>query len=743
MLRLFKPYLDKIKNALSNKERKMYADIILINEEGKFLTLLRSKSDAFEPSKWCLPGGTVDHSEDPITAAIRELKEETNLIVDIEDVEFYKKLEKGDCIIYYFIGSYQGGYTIPDIIEHEGFEWIYPDEIKDKDFILELKPFLMDIFKVEGGVALGDKINSALETLNKALDSGEIDADTYLNKINKLNIIKSNYESGGNLEKSLDEGLIADEEYLNLVKSKVYKNILVKNPKGIDFYRKQLVSAKWEKKENSVLMANDAIIRDNTDSYYHELKNKSIRFIEEDIASNTDGVKTPNNHPSDYRGQAERVIESTLNKFSEATDGKINTLLQLTKVCGGILDNSTLISTRFFETDNNLQFSVDTDKYTLNRSFDLENKSIIVNEHFANKSTENLIGTSILNNQTRFASEAGFKSLVCDAIRSPYNNGYYTWLMLGYIPVESQLFDERFSELIKNTKFSESDSYLDLLSSKEGRQFWADNGFTFKGVFDLEKDSISRMIFDKYISSRKIKIDIEKSEEERVLQYDIDESDIDIVTQFLQFSTDGDLDNIYQSVSEILKNSDAGSEEIKKDNDKGCLMFFPEIDIKTWKDSITNLLSQDIVLEYEFEPHITILYGFDDSKTDKERLMKLVESFVSKNPLDIQLLPLSYFRNDERDVLKVGIKDNNRNLEKLNNFIRINFPYENDYEFYSPHLTVAYIKSGEADKYKGNMFMDAGIENLSEGVFRYSDANKDKTTLYSNIVVSEDVVSDE
>ncbi len=44
MFRLFKDSINKIKNILS-KEKAIYADIILINEEGQFLTLLRRNSD--------------------------------------------------------------------------------------------------------------------------------------------------------------------------------------------------------------------------------------------------------------------------------------------------------------------------------------------------------------------------------------------------------------------------------------------------------------------------------------------------------------------------------------------------------------------------------------------------------------------------------------------------------------------------------------------------------------------------
>src|SRR5690606_11420911 len=126
-------------------------------------------------------------------------EEETNLTVDIDDVEFYKEIEKEDCIISYYIGSYYGeNNIILDPIEHQRAEWILPENLPNKKFLLDLGDFLKDAFSQE--VADSESLNKAFSNkildftniLNKALDSGGINDDQYLESLHKLSIIKSN-----------------------------------------------------------------------------------------------------------------------------------------------------------------------------------------------------------------------------------------------------------------------------------------------------------------------------------------------------------------------------------------------------------------------------------------------------------------------------------------------------------------------------------------------------------------------
>lgn len=189
--------------------------------------------------------------------------------------------------------------------------------------------------------------------------------------------------------------------------------------------------------------------------------------------------------------------------------------------------------------------------------------------------------------------------------------------------------------------------------------------------------------------------------------------------------------------SDFLKKFNS-EEDIKKGEEleilKGCLMLYPDINSDKWKQAVEKLIPDDIVIEYEFEPHITILYGFEDTKVNIERMQELVSIYIQQNPLSIQLGKVSYFRNEERDVVKIGIKDLNGSLYGLNSLIANNFPYQNDF-FYSPHMTLGYIKRGEGDRYIDQTIDpdEFGFLTLSTGNFLYSNSNKQKTLITSTI----------
>ena len=56
--------------------------VVLIEERGRVL-LGRRGPRSFQPGLWCLPGGFIEYAEDFLTAAVREVREETGLQVQI------------------------------------------------------------------------------------------------------------------------------------------------------------------------------------------------------------------------------------------------------------------------------------------------------------------------------------------------------------------------------------------------------------------------------------------------------------------------------------------------------------------------------------------------------------------------------------------------------------------------------------------------------------------------------------
>ncbi|MFO7872308.1 MAG: NUDIX hydrolase [Candidatus Undinarchaeales archaeon] len=95
---------------MADKHPKLAVDV-LVEENGKILLIKRN----FEPFKgnWALPGGFVEYGETVEQAAIRELKEETGIEVELEGIlgvySDPKRDPRGHIISVVFFGSKTGG----------------------------------------------------------------------------------------------------------------------------------------------------------------------------------------------------------------------------------------------------------------------------------------------------------------------------------------------------------------------------------------------------------------------------------------------------------------------------------------------------------------------------------------------------------------------------------------------------------------------------------------------------------
>ena len=60
--------------------------VVILITEGDRVLLGRRAESSYAPGKWCLPGGFIEFAEDFLTAALREVKEETGLDVEITSI---------------------------------------------------------------------------------------------------------------------------------------------------------------------------------------------------------------------------------------------------------------------------------------------------------------------------------------------------------------------------------------------------------------------------------------------------------------------------------------------------------------------------------------------------------------------------------------------------------------------------------------------------------------------------------
>lgn len=105
---------------------------IVLNNEGKMLTLFRTETAPTRPSTWDLPGGDLDFGEDAIQGITREIKEETGLTIgkvtpfDVEAVIN----PQGD---YWVTIAYFGSADKQQVqlsSEHSDYRWVTSSEFQ-------------------------------------------------------------------------------------------------------------------------------------------------------------------------------------------------------------------------------------------------------------------------------------------------------------------------------------------------------------------------------------------------------------------------------------------------------------------------------------------------------------------------------------------------------------------------------------------------------------------------------------
>lgn len=152
-----------------------------------------------------------------------------------------------------------------------------------------------------------------------------------------------------------------------------------------------------------------------------------------------------------------------------------------------------------------------------------------------------------------------------------------------------------------------------------------------------------------------------------------------------------DLLNIVSQSNNILK------EDITDKIEYGALLLF--LDIPNW-NKITSIIDKnDIYNEpgygIETEPHVTILYGFHNEVTAEE-VFDLYKLNIPLKSIEIHIKGISIFENPKFDVVKFDVESDI--LTKAHDIMK-DLPNTEDFSEYHPHITIAYVKHGEGQKY--------------------------------------------
>lgn len=76
------------------KRNKIPISVQLILENEDKILLMKRKNTGYEDGKYSLPGGHVEKNEEIRKALVREIQEEIGIHIDVQDVEFYKVMNR-------------------------------------------------------------------------------------------------------------------------------------------------------------------------------------------------------------------------------------------------------------------------------------------------------------------------------------------------------------------------------------------------------------------------------------------------------------------------------------------------------------------------------------------------------------------------------------------------------------------------------------------------------------------------
>jgi hypothetical protein len=156
------------------------------------------------------------------------------------------------------------------------------------------------------------------------------------------------------------------------------------------------------------------------------------------------------------------------------------------------------------------------------------------------------------------------------------------------------------------------------------------------------------------------------------------------------------MSNILQILKEELEKAKSEKEGV------GCLMLDMSKKIGNWKDVIKIIDPQDLYEDstddygIEYEPHITVLYGFMPSimASDIKNYLEDIEQNIKFKLIGIDIFP----GGDKKpfDVVKFNIES--EDLHTLHEECK-KIPNKETFPDYKPHMTIAYVKKGKGEKY--------------------------------------------
>lgn len=119
----------------------MRGAVVCVIKDSQNRILLLSRS--FSPFGWGLPGGKIENGETLMTAVIREVKEETGIVLNADELDWVKSsssVNGRDVDIYLKTTKEDKQVTLSP--EHSEFKWVTEKELKELNLAGNTKEFL-------------------------------------------------------------------------------------------------------------------------------------------------------------------------------------------------------------------------------------------------------------------------------------------------------------------------------------------------------------------------------------------------------------------------------------------------------------------------------------------------------------------------------------------------------------------------------------------------------------------------
>lgn len=124
---------------------------VIRHADGRLLLLKRSPNCKINVGKWDLPGGKVERGEGFDQALIREVLEETSLLISLQRVVGTAERELPEWKVVYLI--LEGHIVSGDLklsTEHSEYRWVTGQDILDLELVEQFRPFVQLLAKAQG-----------------------------------------------------------------------------------------------------------------------------------------------------------------------------------------------------------------------------------------------------------------------------------------------------------------------------------------------------------------------------------------------------------------------------------------------------------------------------------------------------------------------------------------------------------------------------------------------------------------